>query len=762
MTIIRLIPNTTGIVVATLGIPVAAGKLTDPDRFVFGGGVPRFAKATLFWPDGSIRALKVQIDFNCGNGEKEMGFHFQGSGISIPERPIQEVLTSNLSKGNLKEPAVFGIVDPDYLLSTGIIPPSTPAGDNRYDNEYWPSIWKQQAKDLNFLTSGADAWLFDRASTLYKQAVRNGDPEQYREAYLSHEFYISKMEVTGTNTTVADYCVGGFNYGGKATTFQGNGSGCDTKYIYLQPIKLHLALTGDDSWQPQVNGVPALYADTREKMWRNIANLLTAGNNRGGNQINIPVAQPACIARPYTNLGDQFTERNLGYELLALINSYELTLDPAVKTTINNAVNFIHEMAYNNPDMVVHYGYLSHSWRMHEGGGRPWIGTTKDAYTASLTIEVNNVLGDGYKHINYPNEVTIKGAGTFVVASPAVNNGSTWSITLTKPVTVAAGAIVDAGFADTNNKVNLNVNHRTDRAFSPWMRSQVAVVLWQWYQLYPSPIIEKLLLGFGRSIAAYALDGTRINPVTKALIESAFGVTIFNSTLTATTGCSLKVTPYTRYVASALMATAEMNRPFAAFSFGAYSFSDQHIPECLFQIALAIKFESDPEKKAALESVASDMCEWFNNAPCTSVVVGHGQVPRIINWQNFVDPWGTYSTVMEAPAPLPQPEPVPDPVPDPGPAPIPDPIPDPEPVRPPIKEVEIVARGAAYWKSKVDGVEQSQHSAVHKAIEKGVNLVLSGKTKVTLEQITIFDVSDCFFGGLPCHFGQLFYDIEIE
>jgi hypothetical protein len=195
---------------------------------------------------------------------------------------------------------------------------------------------------------------------------------------------------------------------------------------------------------------------------------------------------------------------------------------------------------------------------------------------------------------------------------------------------------------------NLEWRHSTDRIFSPWMQAIIADGLWQLYNLTDDADLKakssELLLGFARAVTAYGLDGTGMAPKTKEAIEKAFNVTIFDSGIKAfTAGNALDRAPYVRYEANILMATPAMNKAYAVYMFENGGFANQHIPEALFQIALGIKFETDPAKKAAMELVASDMLEWFEKYKST---VSGNQPPRILNWGGKSDPWGTYAAVM--------------------------------------------------------------------------------------------------------------------
>ena len=659
---LTVIPNSTADMV-TAGIPLAPCVMTDTSTFKLldakGIEVPVFIKPTLTWPASrcggavSIRALKLQFAF----GGKQT-YDWQLAPRTLPdiaETAVVEVDASKPARAGFREPAHFAISEPEYLTTTQLLPPTNPAGKNAYDTGFFPAIFDMFSGRMNFsdhvsksaaTKSGVPEnplglsiadWLFDRVSTLYRQALRTGNIDYYRDAYLSHEFWISKMEVTGTNTTVKDYCLGGFDYGRKAETYASGGDGCDSKYIYLSPWKLHLALTGDDSWTPQENGVPSPLVDTREKLVTYIAKMsLERGPATG-------------LGKPYA-INGVWTERDAGFALQALVAGYELTNDPAILADIKTAVGNMYKMATENPDGLGNNGYLSHSWDRHEGSSfLPWLGTVAVDLTDSIELLLSNTLGNGASLIKENSSIRI-GKQDIAAAGPAqVTENGEWKITLKTPVTAKANATVLAALATFGDKNrNLEWRHATDRVFSPWMQAIIADGLWQLYNLTDDLELKtksgEMLLGFGRAVTAYGLDGTGMNAKTKAAIESAFNVTIFDSGITAfTAGSALDRAPYTRYEANTLMATPAMNRAYAVYMFENGGFANQHIPEALFQIALGIKFETDPAKKAAMELVASDMLEWFEKFKAT---VSSSQPPRILNWGNKSDPWGTYDAVM--------------------------------------------------------------------------------------------------------------------
>ena len=637
---IKIIPNSTATPGAaetvTFGIPFAACTVSGAnrnDQFKLknesGVEVPVFVKETITWPTHnpcaveSTRALKVQFVFDATGGEKEYSWDLTTRNTAndlTEDTSHDEVLTAKVAtKGALMEPTVFAIHDPDYLVQSGVIPPTIavpdviPAADT-YDSGFYPDVWEYYARDFDFTTSDVANWLFDRTSTAYRQAVRRGDVEHYREAYLHHEFWVSKLETTGATSN--NNCVGGFDMGGKAAEFN-----CDAKYIYLEPEKLHLALTGDDSWEPGAN----IFAANRNDMFIQIASILFEGTNRASSSTG--AVTPTGFSAPYAELDDDFTERKTGIGFTTVLAACELTGDSTTCDNLNTIFDNIYNMSKNTVDGVGVTGYLSHSWRKHEFVERQWVGNL--ASKSGTTITVENTFGDltplgGTDGTDRPLKagdtitLTNQFIGTdYVLASDAVDlGGGIWQLVTTVAVTEALG---DSVFADDYDLLG-------DRAFSPWMTAQIAGGLWQYYQFTNDPVrkarTEELLLGFGRASVAYAIDlginnaGTvqRTTTTLENLVENAFGVELKNGGFFEV-GCGLTKAPMLRYVASAAQAQpgVDVSTEFAHFMAGdSGDFADLHLPELSFIVSLGAFFETDQDKKAAMLQFLEDSHDWFD------------------------------------------------------------------------------------------------------------------------------------------------------
>jgi hypothetical protein len=649
----------------TVGIPFTACTLVNLTSFKLldelSREVPVFVKQTLSWHSRNAcptaaRAIKVQFAFDATAGVKTYVWNLDGRTTEndLTEQAVTEIVTDRDSiKGSFNEPRVFAINDPAYVVASGLLPPTSTQTTSTFDDNFFPEKWEYDARDFDYTTSTASNWLFDRVSTNYKQAIRRGDVEYYREAYLSHEFWSDKVETTGTNTSVADYCVGGFDMDKKSDTFGSGGAGCDPKYIYSEPFKLHLALTGDDSWLPTG---PA--ETTRNGLFLRMADTLYAGSERCPNTASCQAGAIATngFSSPYVNIGDAYTERKAGFGLQTMLNICELTGDSTTCDRVDSVVNNMYLHMTANPDGLGNTGYLGHSWHLQEGSFIPYIGMI-DSSTTGTSLTVNRAVED-LSLVLAPNmairvKATASGGASTSTNMTSLTGGasSSWVISIEDALSVAPPNSVKGG---DEGGGNVNYLLKSDRVFSPWTQSIIADGLWQYYNWTENSgqkdKAKELIVGFANTIAAYAVDGTRINPTTKSLIESAYGVTVFDSGITGKIGCGLTVAPYTRYVANTLMGTSSMNSDYAKHMFVSGGFSDQHIPEALFQLSLGIHFETDVNKKIAMQALAADTIDYFDMWSCTSGNKTNGSPlndpPRAYSWQNKSDPFGTYRWVL--------------------------------------------------------------------------------------------------------------------
>ena len=199
----------------------------------------------------------------------------------------------------------------------------------------------------------SSAWLFDRTSTLYKLYVRSGRIDYLRAAVASYRFYMSHLHRDGPAFHIGLHphseCLGGWAFAKVKP--------CDVKYVYVEPILLALALSGDDSQHD------ATLVGQMIGVW-------DSGGWSG-------------IAGAYEKVDQVFTERHIGLGLLEVVSAYELTGDDYYRQDIDRRIGRLYKHQNENPDGLPADGSWRHSWQQHEGdpydaatdvrGASPWM-----------------------------------------------------------------------------------------------------------------------------------------------------------------------------------------------------------------------------------------------------------------------------------------------------------------------------------------------------------------------------------------------------
>ncbi|WP_430390375.1 hypothetical protein [Dyella sp. 20L07] len=332
----------------TLGIPFPPDTLKDPQLLRIldekGNEVPAVAKVVLRWyaKDGSIRAVRVQFRASLTTDGETYYFAF--------DKPRKEEIAgwpydTGLVDGEqgLRVPAAIATLTPEWLCASLIAGPQTVAKPNEAYANYVSTQFKWAGK---LPVNDSTAWLFDRPSALFKAYVRTGRFDYLQAADLSYRFYMKYIRREGMAESPT--CAGGWTYNEKP---------CDVKYVYIEPILLSVALTGDDT------SYDANLVDKMATLW----------DNGGWN--NRPAA--------YTKPSQYFTERLAGLGLLATVSAYELTGDKHWLAKINDRVGWLYEHQSNNPDHLGDDGSWRNSWNLHENddwkpesdvrGASPWM-----------------------------------------------------------------------------------------------------------------------------------------------------------------------------------------------------------------------------------------------------------------------------------------------------------------------------------------------------------------------------------------------------
>jgi hypothetical protein len=335
-------------VLVSVGIPFPSGMLSDTRRLRILDGqgveVPAAVRTTLRWyaTGGSVRAVRAQFHAHlAGSGQT---FYFAVG------KPRQRDLTgwsyrAGLVDGDhgMRVPAVLATLTPTWLCRSLIAGPQLPAAPAEPYANY---VSTQFAWARPLPVDDPTAWLFDRPSTLFKAYIRTGRFDYLQAADLSYRYYMKYIVRDGA--AVSPTCAGGWSHGDKP---------CDVKYVYVEPILLALALTGNDSDHDLA---------TVDKM-------MTLWENGGWNP----------PAGPYRSPSDYFTERLAGLGLLETTSAYELTGDSRYLARINDRIGWLNAQQRNNPDRLGNDGSWRNSWDLHENdtwnpandirGTSPWM-----------------------------------------------------------------------------------------------------------------------------------------------------------------------------------------------------------------------------------------------------------------------------------------------------------------------------------------------------------------------------------------------------
>ncbi|TBR36145.1 MULTISPECIES: hypothetical protein [Dyella] len=335
-------------VMVSAGIPFPPGVLRDPHDLRIldesGQEVPTSVQPLLTWyfRDQSIRAVRAQFHAQLDGPEKTYYF-----AIGKPRQKDASgwPYTAGLVDGaqGLHVPAVLATLTPAWLCASLIAGPQLPVSPGEAYAAYVDAQFKWAQK---LPTEDASAWLFDRPSTLFKAYIRTGRFDYLQAADQSYRFYMKYIKRGAL--PISPICAGGFTFGDKP---------CDVKYIYIEPILLAVALTGNDADHDQST----------------VDNMMALWNNGGWNP------RPG----PYEKATQYFTERLAGLGLLATVSAYELTGERRFLDDISKRVGWLSEHQRHNPDGLGDDGSWRNSWSMHEDdhydpatdsrGSSPWM-----------------------------------------------------------------------------------------------------------------------------------------------------------------------------------------------------------------------------------------------------------------------------------------------------------------------------------------------------------------------------------------------------
>ena len=335
----------------TLGIPFPPGMLRDAAAVHIlderGQSIPAHVEPTLHWHsrDGSIRAVRVQFRTRLDGDGRTLHFAIDGAGAAakrVPGWPYVDGLVDNAD--GVRVPGVLATLTPQWMSASLVAGPQRPAvPPDAYDRYFATQFeWARALPRDN-----GTAWLFDRPTTLFQQYVRTGRADYLAAATESYRFYMDHTRRTAPPGW--PLCGGGWSLGDVNV--------CDPKYVYIEPILLALALTGDDSEHD---------AD--------LVALMAGAWNTGG---------WAWPVGSYATPEAHFTERQTGLGLLAIVAAYEITGDKRYRRDIDDRLGWLLQHQQHNPDGLGNDGSWRNSWQVHEGddydpatdvrGTSPWM-----------------------------------------------------------------------------------------------------------------------------------------------------------------------------------------------------------------------------------------------------------------------------------------------------------------------------------------------------------------------------------------------------
>lgn len=647
----------------TFGVPLPEGAVANATQIRVtraGSEQAIFCKAglTYHWSDNSLRSVIVQLVVDMQAGDVSLVIDNQGrnTGADLAYTDIFSGWFDGPASPDgtaLKSPRILVLHDRTDLQESGLLPP------------YIPSTTDGDPEDLQYTqaasliagfpygdTGNRESWLFDRVTSALKLSFTFADfgrrREMLKHAALSYWFYMRHIDkrqepaagggrggftYSWTESTAYPYrfmppydmdcesrigCSDGVIVNG--TPADGNLHAVDThdaspehadsdgKYIYTQPIKLALAIFGED------------------QLWNNalvddMARQAEIGNFQAG------------TLDLYDSEGEAFTERAAGITGLAAVGAWEVTGTSSWTAAINSRIASLIDMQRVEKEWDQSNGwtplpgFFRHSWANHEGATLE-IGHTIAEVPAGVSTITIAAICDSRDYAAMQNSTGWYFGGNFRrLAAPAVSstNGTlTFALTAPTSSTIPINRYVYGVYAP---------GLRSDRAASPWMSENIADFLWQAYHLgfrTDDAGIPETFRRLARGIDNYGFYGRNNGNGTFTKVAS------YSDTPTWNANNYNPAASYVLYAMSDLATPLQVDRD----RLGHYR-SDFHAPEMLTIFGPAYYFADN----------AADQAKWFHRIagitsaflhPLTAYTRTDQGSIRLINWQNRSMPWQTW------------------------------------------------------------------------------------------------------------------------
>lgn len=320
--------------VVTFGVPFTRGSLTAAQlsnvRVLKNGvEIPAFVEQLTPWRsiddaaiDGqSVRVARIQIPYTFASlATESIVVQWGGPARSLNRTTLQDprlewhtVTTGTFVAGdNVEEPDVLPVLPKEHLvkgmLDARTDPTSNAVAPTRDDpatmdamtftgyteldyaqkNFFYTIINQNPGITVNYKTD-PEPWLYDRASGMYELYLRSGFSTPLREAVRAADFYADRINSSGFFTLK-------------------NG---DVKYAYNEPLAYTYWLMGDTKMLAPISTVVSAHAGTATRWNPNLS---------------------------------FWTERNVGYKLLANEIAYEVTGSTTFK---NNVQTIVADLIYH-------------------------------------------------------------------------------------------------------------------------------------------------------------------------------------------------------------------------------------------------------------------------------------------------------------------------------------------------------------------------------------------------------------------------------
>ncbi len=313
--------------VVTFGVPFTRGSLTAAQltnvRVLKNGvEIPAFVEQLTPWRsiddaaiDGqSVRVARIQIPYTFASlATENITVQWGSAARTLNRTTLQDprlewhTVTSGtyVAGDNVEEPDVLPVLPKEHLakglLDARTNPTSNAVGPTRDDpavmdamsfsgytefdyaqkNFFYTIINQNPGITVNYKTD-PEPWLYDRASGMYSLYLRSGFTTALREAVRASDFYIDHLNSSGFTLKPGD-----------------------TKYAYNESLAYTYWLMGDSKMLAPISTVVGVHAGTATRWNPNLS---------------------------------FWTERNVGYKLLANEVAYEVTGSTSFKNTVQTIV----------------------------------------------------------------------------------------------------------------------------------------------------------------------------------------------------------------------------------------------------------------------------------------------------------------------------------------------------------------------------------------------------------------------------------------